>query len=665
MPTTDYHRAYQREKRARQEAEIILENKTRELYLVNESLTNQYALLQKKTAELELFHTIAKFAQEEMSLQQVLQAFINAVCQLCGWPVGHVYMPDNTNANQLIPTDIWHLDNAAAYQNFYDVTMKTILTAAFGLAGLAYASGKAMWVKNLTDHPEFPRVPLCKNLDLKGGFTIPIKLYHKIVAITEFFTTEEQAHDQRLLDLVTAAASQLSILLERRQSEYAAKENYQKLLQAQIELKKLAHHDSLTNLPNRLHFENMLKRELARAERSNTELALLFIDLDYFKSVNDSYGHDIGDLLLKEFAFRLQGCVRAGDFVARLGGDEFAIILTHVKTKTTAQEIAEKLIEYLNIPYKLAQHDIRGSASIGIAHYPEAGTDFITLTKSADIAMYHAKTIGRNNYSIFNIHLNNLHSQRADIENALPFAIERNELSLVYQPKYNLLRQQIVGFEALTRWTHPTFGIIDPEVFIPIAEETGLIIKLGDWILQTACEQYASWVKKNNFSYILSVNVSPHQLKYQHFFETVRKILHDNALSAHLLELELTEMSSIINIEETKEILINLHDLGIKLSIDDFGTGYSTLSRLKQLPIDTIKIDKSFIKDVNNSANDALIVKAAITLAQGLGLNVIAEGVETEAQLNFLINNHCPEAQGYFYSKPLTQDEMLKLLEAE
>ncbi len=429
------------------------------------------------------------------------------------------------------------------------------------------------------------------------------------------------------------------------------------------EFKKLSSFDSLTGLPNRAQFDKDLKREMARAKRFNRKLALLYLDLDFFKKVNDTFGYELGDLVLIEAAARLNKLLRTEDSAARLSGDEFAIILTEIDNPHDAGVVAHRIVEKMNEPYYVSGHIVITGVSVGVACYPEVGDDAATLHQNADIAMHSAKAWGRSNYQFFTKNLQEIHNQRLELEAEIHFALERNEFYLVYQPRIDLQTGKMVGMEALLRWEHPKRGMVSPAEFIPIAEETGLIVPIGTWVLQNACKQFAMWREKNNLECSLAVNVSPRQFQHRNFSELVVHILEETKIPATLLELEITETAIVGFLGKIEDVLFQLRHLGVKFSIDDFGTGYSSLSRLKELPIQSIKIDRSFVNDIDVKVSDNLIIKSTIELAKDMGLNVVAEGVETESQLRFLVKNQCPQAQGYYYSKPLTPEQMEKFMD--
>jgi diguanylate cyclase (GGDEF)-like protein/PAS domain S-box-containing protein len=414
-------------------------------------------------------------------------------------------------------------------------------------------------------------------------------------------------------------------------------------------IRHLAEHDNLTGLPNRSLLQDRLRQAMARAERERTRLALLFLDLDRFKLVNDSLGHAVGDALLREVAHRLQSTVRASDTVSRQGGDEFLILLSNIEQNEDAGRVAQKMLEALSEPCHLAGHDLRITPSIGISLYPDDSTDLEKLIKSADIAMYQAKESGRHTYQFFTGDMNQRAAERLSVEIGLRRALEQGEMLLHYQPQIDLASGRIIGLEALLRWHHPEQGLIPPGQFIPIAEDSGLIVPIGEGVLHEACRQSLAWQAAGLPAVPIAVNLSAMQFRKPGLESLLRDILAATGLPPALLELELTESIVMNQAEETVAILGRLHALGVRLSIDDFGTGYSSLAYLKRFPIQKLKVDQSFIRDVAHDSNDAAIVG----LAHSLGLEVIAEGVETRAQRDFLHELGCEQAQGYYFSRPL------------
>lgn len=430
-----------------------------------------------------------------------------------------------------------------------------------------------------------------------------------------------------------------------------------------IERNVLANYDPLTGLPNRRMFTELMEKALARALRNEQLLALLILDLDDFKRINDTLGHTMGDLMLTAVAARLTACFQKGDAVARFGGDEFGVLLENLSSSEQVARLAQKLRATMTSPLMLGSHEVVATASIGIALYPLDATDVDSLMKNADTAMNHGKAQGKNSYQFFKSDMNARALKRLLLENSLHKALERDEMVLHYQPQIDLLMGRVIGMEALIRWQHQDLGLVSPTQFIPIAEETGLIVRLGGWALAMACAQAKAWHEVGFPGLVVSVNLSARQLKQpDELLELVKRVLEKTGLDPRCLELEITEGTIIQNAEPTTATLQALRGLGIKLCIDDFGTGYSSLNYLKRFPVDALKIDQSFVQDSTASPDGALIVKAIIALAQALKLKVIAEGVENKTQVDFLLEHGCHAVQGFVYSRPVPAEEMAALL---
>jgi len=419
-------------------------------------------------------------------------------------------------------------------------------------------------------------------------------------------------------------------------------------------LVKLANFDSLTNLANRAYFHDALGRAIARSKRNQEVLALLFLDLDHFKNINDTLGHDAGDLLLQTVGERIVASIREGDLTARLGGDEFAVILHNLNSATAAAHVAENIINNIQQPVNLLGNMISASTSIGIAIYDEKTMAQDEFTKAADTAMYAAKTSGRNHYQFFDPEMQKKSDEKNRIQISLRDAISKGELCVFYQPKVDINSHKIVGMEALIRWTTLEGVSIPPDIFIPIAEESGQILELGEWVFKEVCKQIHQWQKLDNFAnLVISVNVSAIQLKAGNFHKLVQSCLQQFDFPAQQLELELTETAVMDNPELTVKELQLIHDMGVRISIDDFGTGYSSLNYLKRFPIDVLKIDRCFIKDIGDDKYDEEIIKIMVAIAHTMGVQVVAEGIETNRQLAFLVSIGCDMGQGYLFSKPI------------
>lgn len=429
-------------------------------------------------------------------------------------------------------------------------------------------------------------------------------------------------------------------------------------------LARLALHDSLTDVPNRTLLSDRLDQAMMRAHRAGTSVAVLYIDLDRFKHINDSLGHTIGDQLLRSVAERLQTCVRSSDTVSRQGGDEFIVLLADVVHPHDAALCAEKIILALDAPHRITGHDLRITASIGIATFPGDAADAQTLLRNADFAMYQAKYTGRNNYQFFRPEMNANAIERQSVETDLRQAVARREFVLHYQPKVDLETGAVVGVEALIRWHRPRHGMVLPARFIPVAEESGLILPIGRWVLDTACRQARAWQEDGLAPISIAINVSAVELRGKDFLANVQQILEHTRLEPRFLELELTETFMMQDWKSTAEILRALKGLGVRIALDDFGTGYSSLSYMKRFPIDALKIDQSFVRDMTTDSDDAGIVSAVIEMGRSLNMRVVAEGVQTREQLQFLKDRHCPEGQGFYFAPPAPAEQLMSLLTA-
>ncbi len=432
---------------------------------------------------------------------------------------------------------------------------------------------------------------------------------------------------------------------------------------SETQLARLAHYDLLTGIPNRLLFNDRLDRALQRAVRGDLPFALLYVDLDGFKAINDKYGHDKGDLLVKGIARRLSECIRRTDSVARIGGDEFTVLLERISSISDTVAIAQKIIDVVTEPFDIGSVHVRVGCSIGIAIYPEAGSDAQTLLRHADMAMYEAKGIAGSNYRFFTDKLNLQAIDQTRLENELKTALGNDELVLEFQPRISLRTGRVVGAEALLRWHHPERGKLLPGEFLPMAEQVALLPGIGFWVLNRLCANIAKMQAQSLPPIKLSINVSLRQLQEENFVEGVNTILGNHQVDPARLEFELAEPEILPNIANISGVLRKLHDTGINFSLDDFGTGLTSLPQLQQLPIDALKLDGSHVQKVVDDADSAQIIKAMILLAHGLGLQVVAEGVETEAQREFLAGNRCDQLQGYIYSPPLPFDEFLEFIQ--
>jgi diguanylate cyclase (GGDEF)-like protein/PAS domain S-box-containing protein len=436
----------------------------------------------------------------------------------------------------------------------------------------------------------------------------------------------------------------------------------QDIIDTQEKADYLAYHDSLTGLPNRIKLEEHLSHVIAVAQRDELAMSILFIDLDRFKIINDTLGHQVGDRLLQNVATRIRKVLRDTDMVARMGGDEFIVVLETARDKKAAAYVCQKILDTLKEPIKIGDHSLNTSASIGVAMFPSNGNNITTLIKNADTAMYHAKKLGKDNFQYYNEELSKDVHNQLRIEQALKFAISNNELSLNYQPQYTLSNRKIVSFEALVRWNSKKIGFTPPDIFIPVAEDTGMIIEIGEFIFEQACKDFIKFKEINTELQSIAINISSIQFRDKHFISKIKKILNTTKILPSQVELEITERYIMEFNETNMTILDKLKSLGFRMSIDDFGTGYSSMNYLSKLPIDTIKVDKSFVDNIPMDNNNMQISKAIVALSKSLGYNTVAEGIETKEQEEFLLSLDCEIGQGYLFSRPLDFENAVKFL---
>ncbi len=493
-------------------------------------------------------------------------------------------------------------------------------------------------------------------------YTVASQLYEFPLAVILGLSEKEQMQETTQLKgvyllrasaasvvLIVIAIILLRLSLQLKQSRREAMEEH---IAHAKKVEHLAYHDALTGLPNRSFFSQLLNYGIAEAKRYERRLALLFLDLDRFKIINDTLGHDAGDELLKEVARRLTEALRETDTVARLGGDEFVVLLPEMNDEKQLSAVAKKILNTVGKPFHLGGQDLRVTVSIGISVFPLDGEDEQTLVKNADIAMYHAKEGGKNNFCFYSDELNADSLERLALESSLRIAVDRGEFILHYQEKHDLRSGEITGAEALLRWQHPTLGLIQPMQFLPLAEETGLIIPIGKWVIEAACKQINQWLEQGLPPRCISVNLTERQFTDAHLLDDIASILHSTAINPAQLELEITESLLLSNFDKALETLAKIKALGVRIAIDNFGTSYTSLSTLDKFHFDTLKIDGSVIRDIANEPSDKQLTEAIISVGRTMAMTIVAEGVETQEQADFLLASSCDQVQGFYYDKP-------------
>ena len=597
-------------------------------------------------------HAVTRALSDATNVGEAMTMVLRTLCTDLGWHYG-VRWDWNASSGLLHRAESWAL-HAPALKAFDEAIAKAELEPradGTGLASRAFWARKPVWIADIRESENFKRQALAIEAGLHAGFAFPLLRGNQVLGVMEFFHRDAGEPNPVLVNTAEAIGSEVGQYLVRTQAEEA--------------VKFMAMHDALTRLPNRAMFSERLGGAIANAERHGRTLAVLFIDLDKFKLINDTLGHEAGDYVLGEAARRLTDCLRAGDCVARLGGDEFVVLLEEVLDPVYVGSVSQKLIDALASAFVIGGKEYRVTASIGVATYPQDGSDPETLLKNADVAMYRAKDKGRNAFEFYSAHLSNDAIERLSLESGLRRALERDELELYYQPQIESCTGRIVGMEALVRWRHPQLGVLPPSRFIRIAEENGLIVPLGDWVVHTACKAHREWQGKRIAPARIAVNLSPRQFLHAGLVKDTLHVLESSGCKPSYLELEITESMVMHDPAGAAMVIEELKEMGVRIAMDDFGTGYSSLAHLKRFPIDTLKIDRSFISDLPGDAGNMAITDAIIAMARTLHLTVIAEGVETRAQFDLLRRLGCDEVQGFYFSAPVPKDEAaVMLLEA-
>jgi diguanylate cyclase (GGDEF)-like protein/PAS domain S-box-containing protein len=597
----------------------------------------------------QLEHAVTRVLSESQDIDEAIREVIRIFCETGGWAYGARWVL-KAESQQLECLDAWHIESTeiAAFAGFNRLTQHHLRPRAGGLLRGVWASGEPVWMEDAALDPGFSRAAALARAGLHAAIAFPVLILGRFYGVIEFFATAPRALDDGLLQIARSIGSQIGQFIARREAEQ--------------NLTFFANHDALTGLPNRAMFSQRLTQALARAQRNGRKVAVMFVDLDRFKVINDTLGHDAGDRLLQQAATRLRSSLRESDTIARQGGDEFVVMVEDMAEVAQAVGVAQKVLDAVAEPYLLSGQECHVTASIGISVYPEDGGDVQALLKNADIAMYRAKDGGKNSFQFYSAQANRHSLARLALETDLRRALERQELHLHYQPKYDHRSGRITGVEALIRWNHPGHGAVAPAQLIALAEETGLIVAIGDWVLRTACRDARRWVAAGLPATPVAVNLSARQFGRDDLVEVVGLALADSGLGAAQLELEITESAVMDNAERAAAVLDRLHAMGVRVALDDFGTGYSSLGYLKRFPVDSVKIDRSFIADIPQDQDDVAITRAVIAMAHSLQLKVIAEGVETAEQLHFLQQQGCDEMQGFRFCRPCDAAALEKLL---
>jgi diguanylate cyclase (GGDEF)-like protein len=588
----------------------------------------------------ELYRSVALSACEGISPEASLLKCVDRICSLMDWQVGHVYLPGDQH-DTLTSGSLWYLSDPLRFEAFKQATEMLVFTPGIGLVGKVLASGEARCLLDASVDPEFLRAEQAREVGLRSAYAFPLRSCSETLGVMEFYSTQAAAVDPELFRAVDDVVKLLARVLKRKRNELDL-------------MKKASSSDALTHLPNRAMFSRRLHEALVKSRREGTHGAILFLDVDRFKVINETLGHEAGDRLLRAVAERLLPLGDQYDHVARLAGDEFTFLIPTLSDEQGAEAAARAIQAVFERPFTLDGHPIYLTVSIGGCIFPADGNDTATLMKHASIALDQAKK-SQNAVNFYQPSMETPTSERLILEHHLRRALDGDELVLHYQPQVCLRSGTIVGAEVLVRWQHPEMGLIAPGKFIPLAEETGLIMPMTEQILKRACKQGRRWQEEGLAPIRIGVNLSGNHFKRSGLNEAILAILEETGFPARHLELELTEGIMMENVEATIATLNELNAQGIHFAVDDFGTGYSSLSYLKRFPLSVLKIDQSFVRDIDHDPEDRAIVSAIIALAHRLHLQVIAEGVETEAQLHFLQEQGCDYAQGYFFSRPVAE----------
>ena len=609
----------------------------------SKDITLSHGEVLRKETENAIFHTLATALDPADAVQKVVEALSLGL----GWGCGIAWSVDQTGAT-LECIASWGKDRTV--WPFLKNMRGTALAAESGLFCQFQYSTDPFWIDDIATNGDFPQREGALEAGLRRALFVPVIVDARLQYVLEFCMQEHEPYKEEMLVFAKRQADQLAQYLQRREAENR--------------LQYVATHDALTQLLNRASFVEQLALALKRAVRNRQGVAVLFLDLDRFKVVNDTIGHSAGDRLLQECASRFKASLREFDTLARFGGDEFVVLVDQISDPHQVPAVATRLLASLAAPFSINGTEVTLCASVGISTYPEDGDDAETLLKNADIAMYRAKQEGRGAHQFYSASLNQYSYERLNLETSLRRALERNEFCVHYQPKLNLASGRLESMEALIRWQRPGWGMVAPDQFIPVAEETGLIIPIGNWVLDAVCRQIELWRAQGRTPCRVSVNLSARQFRDERLLDDISRIIGTTGVNAQRVEFELTESVVMNDPERATSIMRALKSTGFGLSIDDFGTGYSSLGRLKSFPIDSLKIDRTFVRGLPDDQDDAAIASGVIALAHSLHLSVVAEGVETPAQLNFLKAVGCDEIQGYLISRPLPAGEAMAVVES-
>jgi diguanylate cyclase (GGDEF)-like protein/PAS domain S-box-containing protein len=601
---------------------------------------------QRKVAQrLKLEHEIAGVLLTDGDPEAVISRALEAVCAHLGWDCAAFWVVGDGGMAHC--SGAWHIADDATLEQFAWISRSLSYRHDEGSLGRAWAEGESLVINTASHGDQFTRDALAGQAGLSAGLIVPMRAVGRTTAI-ELFSRCARAGDEETVESLRAIALQISQYDQRKEAEQR--------------LRYVASHDALTGLSNRSTLQRDMARAIKRSQRHHKRFAVMFVDLDHFKRINDTLGHGAGDAMIKACGERLTALLRDDDAVARFGGDEFVLIVENLSKPTDAAVIADRVLGCFAEPFVIGDRELHVTASVGVSVFPEDGTDGETLLKNADTAMYRAKDKGRGAYQFYTSQMNEQGSERLMLEAGLRRAVERGELDLHYQPKMDIRTRRIVGVEALMRWRHPVLGPVSPVQFIPIAEETGLIVEMGKWALDQACADARDWQQRGLPAVQMSVNLSPRQLNSPTLITDIDAALNSSGLSPALLELEITEGAVMKNPEQAAVLLQEIRAMGVGLAIDDFGTGYSSLSYLKRFPLTAVKIDRSFVNDLSHDTDAQALTDGIVTLAHGLRMKVVAEGVETAEQLAYLAAHGCDEIQGYWLCKPVPAEEACKFM---